>query len=124
MKELAERVVKCKHWRWMPGMRIRGIDKLCVGATANKGCPMYQNGYGHLSPVPHAQPDLTDPATIGCLLYLVREAWDIPRICTFCANGWWGVHSPLLNIGFPIRDKKNNSEVAALVKALEVADKT
>ena len=66
-------------------------------------------------------PDLTDPATLGCLLALVREAWDMPRIATFCADGWWGVHSPLLNLGFPIQDKKDSSEAAALVAALEAA---
>ena len=26
-------------------------------------------------------PDLTDPATLGCLLALVREAWGDPYLC-------------------------------------------
>jgi hypothetical protein len=28
-----------------------------------------------------ALPDLTDPATLGCLLALVREAWQDPYLC-------------------------------------------
>lgn len=27
-------------------------------------------------------PDLSDPATLGCLLVLVREAWGEPQLCT------------------------------------------
>jgi hypothetical protein len=62
---LARRAVSCKGWRWMPGMadlwggRVRegdGIDRV------------------------HALPDLTDPATLGCLLALVREAWRCPTV--------------------------------------------
>ena len=52
MVALAERAIACKGWRWLPGMRIinagyRGIER----------------------------PDLSDPATLGCLVALVREAW-------------------------------------------------
>lgn len=122
MKELAERAVACKHWRWTEGMGIwtgGSIVKRCV--TVIGADPAYRDSYGRLTVVHFALPDLNDPATLGCLLALVREAWDMPRSATWCADGWWGVHSPLLNIGFPIRDKKNNSEAAALVAALEAA---
>jgi len=32
------------------------------------------------SPQGHLLPDLTDPATVGCLLALVREAWRCPTV--------------------------------------------
>lgn len=117
MKETFERAMACKHWRWMPGMKWR----LPEGTEA---CWPLSYRSGRYPEVPEGLsviPDLTDPATLGCLLALVREAWDMPRIATFCADGWWGVHSPILKIGFPFRDKKDNSEAAALVKALEAA---
>jgi len=35
-------------------------------------------------------PDLTDPATRGCLLALVQDAWDMPRSWV----KWWPVSAP------------------------------
>ena len=106
MIELAKRAVKAKGWRWLPGMLA-----LDTGLRLDE---MTDDWEAEL-------PDLNDPATLGCLLALVREAWDMPRITTFCADGWWSVHSPILKIGFPFRDKKASSEAAALVKTLEAA---
>lgn len=66
------------------------------------GSPMFQN----------ALPDLTDPATLGCLLALVREALDIPYLCTSVSpEGRWWVD------GYSLHD----TEVEALVAALEAA---
>ena len=50
LEDLGRRAVACKHWRWMPGMVTLGL----VGEDV---------------------PDLSSPATLGCLLALVREAW-------------------------------------------------
>lgn len=116
--ELGKRAVKAKGWRWMSGMLPLAIDNDGDWTPSER---VWRTQGGRLALPPGAIPDLSDPATLGCLLALVREAWDMPRINTFCADGWWSVHSPLLNIGFPIRDKKNNSEAAALVRALERA---
>ena len=63
---LARRAVACKHWRWMPGMRWQTSDdhgRLDDFQPEYMWCP------------DRALPDLTDPATLGCLLALVREAW-------------------------------------------------
>lgn len=65
-------------------------------------------------------PDLTDPATVGCLLALVREAWDDPLICTAVDNtgcGWWvdGWADPR------VPSKLHDTEAEALVAALEDA---
>jgi hypothetical protein len=61
-------------------------------------------------------PDLTDPATMGCLLALVREAWSEPELsATYYDDGTWCV-------GWPdsLRHRQP-SEAAALVAALEAA---
>lgn len=68
MSDLAKRAVACKHWRWMPGMlAIVGAERQRV---LSEKLPAY----------PDWIPDLTDPATLGCLLALVREAWTDPGI--------------------------------------------
>ena len=66
MLDLARRAVACRGWRWMPGMRWWTED--------DRGrLDDFQPEY--MGRPPDALPDLTDPATLGCLLALVREAW-------------------------------------------------
>jgi len=69
-----------------------------------------------------ALPDLTDPATLGCLLALVREAWGRPRIgvypfTTFDHTEVWGTIDDYRD-GVRTRGA---TEAAALVAALEAA---
>ncbi len=63
MKTLAERAVACAAWRWMPGMRWT------VGADWGRLLDEQDRVLAG------ALPDLDDPATRGCLLALVRQAW-------------------------------------------------
>ena len=63
MNNLSQRAVSCKHWRWMPGM-------LSLPPQADR---CQRDGQMMVERLP----DLTDPATVGCLLALVREAGAI-----------------------------------------------
>jgi hypothetical protein len=72
---LAKRAVACKGWRFMGGMLL--------AAAIGK-----QRVYDYLADEPYWSadgwlPDLTDPATLGCLLALVREATTAYASLTF-----------------------------------------
>ena len=122
---LSRRAAACKGWRWMPGMLLDRNERL-VGID-EEGCP-----YGHSHTAGHrvwlgegSHPNLSDPATLGCLLALVREAlkprgWGVTLCLANTGAGWqlgylaggeW--FSPLGTI--------HRSEAKALVAALEVA---
>lgn len=62
---LGRRAVTCKHWRWMPGMR-------CRQWAGDRSWFRIADGTAHTG---NMQPDFIDPATLGCLLALVRNVW-------------------------------------------------
>ena len=80
LEALARHLVTLPGWRWLPGSRNGADGTRYLG----KGCWAWSDPLRH-----HAfgidgteWPDLTDPATLGCLLALVRKAWGDPGICT------------------------------------------
>lgn len=62
-----------------------------------------------------AWPDLDDPATLGCLLHLVREAWARPFLRPRGHVDEWEVRLPIP------RNAYGATEAEALVVALEAA---
>lgn len=96
MTELARRAVAAQGWRWMEGMRvIRGPgDQLQeeLRITLVKDFVELHGGMYALEFHQMAEqclPDLNDPATVGCLLELVREAWERILHTTRDQHGWW-----------------------------------
>jgi hypothetical protein len=129
LDELAKRLVKCKHFRWMEGM-------LSVYWQGDRRWVWRLNEQDdHLSDS-DSFPDLTDPATIGCLLHLVRAAWGDDSACSrgvyYLPEGWsWSVTRSHLSDEEPpghnslwkwyLRDAQYATEAEALVAALEAA---
>lgn len=126
--ELGKRAVACPSWRWMGGMLVRStrldwdwsarvydaasgrvelVDHMC-GSMAEHKIP--------LSDMLELAPDFSDPATRGCLLELVREAWKRPNAFAMQIGGWWRVG----DAGRWLADTCA-TEAEALVAALEAA---
>lgn len=108
---LGRRAVACKGWRWMAGMVaihpnvsvsrvLFGQGYSFVGAhrreLKTKSPSWWQGwsgqvqhgqygyaGFEHCTPIP----DLEDPATLGCLLALVREALNRTRVHVLYVEG-------------------------------------
>ena len=75
LEELGRRAVACRHWRWMPGMTILGSKGRRVVVIGLSGATEATSGMNSRAIGPDELPDLSSPATLGCLLHAVREAW-------------------------------------------------
>lgn len=96
--DLARRAVASPHWRWMRGMRTAADHPFAAPLTVltvdQDGIPdgwlgvsehgrlEFQSNYRTTDPWQRiwrkALPDLTDPATLGCVMALLREEWGQP----------------------------------------------
>ena len=118
LETLARRAVACSKWHWMPGMLAIGHNKERRILEVTDGEP-YWYGDGYRFRLIDGFPDLSDPATVGCLLALVREAHRDPRMFveaySFLRDKWRcvGVSFSMHWIG--------PDEAEALVAALEAA---
>ena len=115
MTELAKRAVACPGWRWLPGMLgvdSNGYEWRRVGQCLVGECHGIRTCRGELLP------DLSDRATVGCLLALVREAWGDPTLHVWYSRqlGLWVVSASGQELGV-----HKTTEAAALVVALEAA---
>jgi hypothetical protein len=132
---LAKRAVACRGWRWMEGMGVVDGDGFNNRVALVEPVDMYGDGaevvpfemvrrligeswcaqwreYGIL-------PDLTDPATLGCLLALVREAHAVPFLNVSVKIS--REHGYQFDCHPHHRGQWVDSEAEALVAALEAA---
>jgi hypothetical protein len=125
MEDLSRRAVACKGWRWMPGMlalfldededppvwvreRVQWVESPRSFWPVRSGRPVRATVY---------LPDITDPATLGCLLALVRDA----HRDAFMAAGNDGPDWVVRDCdGYEVC--RGSSERAVLVAALEAAE--
>ena len=122
MEALGRRWMACKGFRWMPGMSD-GLWR-CVEVDGDetrfvlKGRP---DVWALREDLRDDSPDLTDPATLGCLLAQVREAYGCYVWTTPADDGdWWGVMVGTLP-GVANWDYDGATEAEALISALEAA---
>ena len=112
LTEWGRRAVACPRFRWSPGM-------LAIVPPANDGATGYTvriiEGTGPVNSA-RAFPDLADPATLGALLGLVREAEGDPSLFAEChpIGARWQIHSVEGGIF-----GEGETEAAALVAALQ-----
>ena len=137
--ELGRRAVACKAWRWRPGMLAEypNAEVMRVGYKDHEGTDISSKTLDGLhdpgAPRDWPIPDLSDPATIGCLLALVREAYRAPTLVAVRLRGsgfsTWRlvVDNAMTWPNHPTEEYPDSgstagaSEVEALVAALEAA---
>jgi hypothetical protein len=140
-KVLGQRAVACEGWRWMPGMmanpvgihfreewRVTMADGFGMGGVQDDDAYPKMWGLREDDLMDPAEwlPDFRDPATLGCLLALVRERLKAPGIHVRCMLPYapdmsgktpppWVVHE-----GRGARlTQRHSTEAEALVSALE-----
>ena len=82
---IAEALPRCPDFRWMAGMLVANSPRFGAGEwrmTSSSASRSINRSWS---------PDLTDPATIGCLLVLVRIAYDDPTLSPVSDGRVWAV---------------------------------
>ena len=119
-KALGERAVKCKRWRWVPGMKtlcgIRVMDGSHDWLSGHLPGPTTKGGGWVDTKSQGYFPDLSDSATVGGLTGLVRDVLRRPNLCCYPLpiRGLWYID--LDNSRFSA-----STEPESLIAALESA---
>ena len=118
--DLARRAVACPQWKWMPGMRwtVFRLAPLEDYAGRILDC----DGRAPDSLAFLGLPDLTDPATLGCVMALLDEAygdwWAEPPASPNKRGRWAGY---VWNGYLTRRIATGATRIEALIAALEAA---
>lgn len=113
MIEVAKRAVAFKGWRWIPGTLPLALDDEGDWIPCER---VWRTQGGALVIPEGAVPDLDDPATLGCLLALVREVYA-NAVVIAQGNDWWSVETD----HYHWNEVNTTSFKEALIKALEAA---
>ena len=137
--ELARRLLRCRHFRWMPGMllrpngcaskaadRVAGVNETHIQTWAESWPADGPRGmwvrYSRDRMAAHV-PDLTDHATLGCLLAMVAKAhsYSIDDVHVVRTTGGWSVWLFRADGSSARVVTREPGRVEALVAALEAA---
>jgi len=111
LKKIASELIKLDGFKWCPGMRAvhkwfgsarvlcnsdgDTVDSYVIDATEDGPCVLSFSDVGVCGPLEGNYslpilPDLSDPATIGCLLDIARNLWDDCGASVWCDKygGW------------------------------------
>lgn len=135
LRDLGRRAIACRGWTWLDGMMSTQFGSRYNARLGGLlSCEETDLGDvtaidADLEPVePDCLPDFSDPATLGCLLRLVREAWNDEWLTSLgfynSSGAQWFVHG-----GKPhgrhflvrVTGTAYPSEAEALIAALEAA---
>jgi len=119
---LARRAVSCPRWRWMPGMFTIARGRIVRRDNDGYTLAYYRGGHAYVLE-PDDLPDLTDPATLGCLLALVRESWGQTAYTMYYHSRWMscGRWTLCADRDQEVDPGDDVTEAGALVCALEAA---
>ena len=134
IRELGKRARACDSWRWLPGMLVDDDRIVHVhedGTCTTSELVNVSYHYGSMDELwrgkldQYQVPDLSDAATLGCLLALVREKWPdattrLDRICG--KKSGWVVNLNDDNQPTFAKHKYAATEAEALVLALDAAE--
>ena len=124
-REIGETVRRCKAFRWRPGMLTLDGARV-TRAFGRDASGVLEPAYHEVAIAPDDAPDLRDPATLGCLLALVRELHREPLAVAVAyvhheyqsSRIAWSIEAD----GAPLGEGgAHDSEAAALVASLEAA---
>ena len=118
LEALGRRAVACERWRWMGGM-------LWIGPTGHRKRlteELLARPDTHVF-LSLGLPDFSDPATVGCLPYLVREAWGAAgsNVLLSINESLPTVYVDVIVDGDTAGNFRGPTLVAALVTALEAS---
>ncbi len=114
---LGSRCVKSPSWRWITGMRtLTGARVLDIEKdTGIVWAASYKDKLFELDLITEL-PDLSDSATRGCMVTLIRERLETPGAGTSFQSGAWVVtvsDSLLLDIGYKTEEEAITSALDA-----------
>lgn len=90
MSDVARKLVSCPEWRWLAGMLVLTPEQSWRMMREGIGCWAVPGGWYMPGPPPAgAIPDLSDWATVGCLLGMLPPGWSmIPEEDDERVVGW------------------------------------
>lgn len=95
LEVLGRRAVACKGWRCMPGMMNDSGQRIIESNFGLRTVYFCYEGLteNNQDDAEDAIPDFSDPATVGCLVALVREVLNEPSMHSMYKSapqeGWW-----------------------------------